>query len=172
MLNSSVHRCSWVQLSGWHLAAAVAVALKSKLALVSWALRPRRKRHDVGVALQKGADSVRCPKRGGRKGRRRIHEDEDIRFEAALQRIKDCRDRGEPLSRLAAFQAVWCEGQWGSDADAAQAERRFAVLLSRYRARPSPPPEAWRRPGSRLAEVLAAPAGRGAWAARGCGQRR
>jgi hypothetical protein len=64
---------------------------------------------------------------------RLVDEEDDIRFEAALQRIKDSRARGEPLSRRAAFRAVWRKGKWGSDADAAKAEQRFSKRLCDYR---------------------------------------
>jgi hypothetical protein len=76
-------------------------------------------------------------------------------FEAALQRIKDSKGSAQPLSRCAAFQAEWREGQRGSDADAARAEKRFRKRLADYRARHRAPPEKWQLPGSRLAEVLA-----------------
>jgi hypothetical protein len=90
----------------------------------------------------------------GRGGAARVDEHDDIRFEAALQRQKDCRARGEPLTRRAAFRAVWLEGQWGTAADAALAEQRFTVRLARYRAGHRATPEAWQRPGSCLAEAL------------------
>ncbi len=78
-------------------------------------------------------------------------EDDHILFEAALQRQKDS---AQPLSRRAAFQVVWRERQLGSDADAAKAEQRFKSRLAHYRGGRDAPPVEWRRPGSRLAEVL------------------
>jgi hypothetical protein len=56
--------------------------------------------------------------------------------------------------RREAFRAVWREGQWGSDADAAKAEKRFKMRLSRYRAGLVAPPAEWQVPGTRLAEAL------------------
>jgi hypothetical protein len=95
------------------------------------------------------------------RGRPRGDEHDDVRFEAALQRIKDSKGSAQPLNRRAAFRAVWREGPWGSDADADLAEKRFAKRLSRNRAGHAAPPEAWQVPGSCLAEVLNAPAVRG-----------
>jgi hypothetical protein len=89
---------------------------------------------------------------------RRRHQDDDVRFEAALQRQKDSRGSAQPLNRREAFRAVWREGPWGSVADADAAEQRFSERLSYYRTRRRAPPEAWRRPDSCLAEALAAPA--------------
>jgi hypothetical protein len=84
----------------------------------------------------------------------RIREDEDLRFEAALQRIEDSKGSAQPLSRRAAFLAVWRDRGWGSDADAALAEKRFKNRLCEYRSGTHAPPEAWLLPGSRLAEAL------------------
>ncbi len=58
------------------------------------------------------------------------------------------------LHSTRAFQAVWRERQRGSDADADKAEQRFKTRLYTYRAGRLAPPAEWRRPGSRLAEVL------------------
>jgi hypothetical protein len=54
MLSGTI-QCCWVQLSGWHLAAAVALALS----LVSWASRQRRKRHDAGGAAVSDRSTTR-----------------------------------------------------------------------------------------------------------------
>jgi hypothetical protein len=106
------------------------------------------------------------------RGGWRIHEDDHVLYEAALQRIKDSKGSAKPLNRREAFRAVWRERKLGSDADADQAEQRFARRLSEYRVGHYSTPEAWRQPGTCLAEALAAPAGRGGRAARGRGQRR
>ncbi len=88
--------------------------------------------------------------------RRRVarHQAEAARFEAALRRLKDSMGSAPPLSRRAAFRAVWRDRGWGSDADADLAEKRFTMRLSRCRAGPAAPPEAWLRRGSCLAEAL------------------
>ncbi len=101
------------------------------------------------------------------RGGRRI---DHLLFEAALQLQKDSKDSAQPLSRRAAFRAVWSEGQLGSDAGAAKAERRFSKRLADYRTGRHAPPVEWRRPGSRLAEVLVEAAVSGGRAARGRGQ--
>jgi hypothetical protein len=75
----------------------------------------------------------------------------------ALQRQKDS---AQPLSRRAAFRAVWREGQRGSDVDADKAESRFKQRLSYYRGGHRATPVEWQVPGSCLAEVLNAPAGK------------
>ena len=87
-------------------------------------------------------------------GGQRIDEDDHVRFEAVLQRIKDSKGSAQPLNRRAAFRAVWREGPWGSDADADLAEQRFKKRLAAYRAGHRAAPEAWQRPGTCLAEVL------------------
>ncbi len=68
---------------------------------------------------------------------------------------------GERLSRRAAFRAVWRDRGWGSNADAAQAEKRFTMRLSKYRVGAHAPPEAWQQPGSCLAEALGLTEARG-----------
>jgi hypothetical protein len=88
----------------------------------------------------------------GRRGRRGP-EDDDLRFEAALQRQKDSKGSAQPLNRREAFRAVWRERRWGSDADADLAEQRFKKRLSKYRAGLRAA-AAWLLPGSRLAEAL------------------
>ncbi len=88
------------------------------------------------------------------RAKRRIDEEDDIRFEAALRRQKDSKGSAKPLNRREAFRAAWREGQWGSDADADLAEQRFQKRVSRCRAGRGAPPEAWLLPGSRLAEAL------------------
>ncbi len=60
----------------------------------------------------------------------------------------------QPLSRREAFQAVFREGKWGSDADADLAEKRFRKRLSTYRSGRYAPPAKWLLPGSCLAEAL------------------
>ncbi len=59
-----------------------------------------------------------------------------------------------PLLPYCTFQAVWRERRLGSDADAAQAEMRFKVRLSKYRAGHCATPEEWLLPGSCLVEAL------------------
>jgi hypothetical protein len=89
---------------------------------------------------------------------RRIEANDHLVYEAALQREKDSKGSAKPLNRCAAFRAEWREGQRGSDADAAWAEKRFRKRLADYRARRHAPPAEWQVPGTRLAEVLAAAA--------------
>jgi hypothetical protein len=69
----------------------------------------------------------------GRRGPRTPEED-DIRFEAVLQRIKDSKGSAQPLNRREAFRAVWRDRGLGSAADADKAYKRFTVRLSRNRA--------------------------------------
>jgi hypothetical protein len=96
------------------------------------------------------AEVLNAPARRGRC----IDEEDDLRFEAALWRFKDSKGSAQPLSRREAFQAVWRDRGWGSDADADLAEQRFRARRSRYRAGHAAPPEAWLLPGSCLAEAL------------------
>jgi hypothetical protein len=102
MLSASVHCCSWVQLSVWHLAAAVAVAL----ALVSWALRPRRKRHAACVALLGASHSVRCRERS-RGSRSHFFQQIDTQCRANLQNAvsKTKQSKLQPLSGAGRFMS-------------------------------------------------------------------
>ncbi len=103
MLSASVHCCSWVQLSVWHLAAAVAVAL------VSWALRPRRKRHAACVALLGASHSVRCRERS-RGSRFFFFQQIDTQCRANLQNAvsKTKQSKLQPLSGAGRFIAQQC----------------------------------------------------------------
>jgi hypothetical protein len=84
---------------------------------------------------------------------RRIHEDDHVLYEAALQRQKDSKGSAKPLNRREAFRAVWRDRWLGSDADAALAEKRFRKRLDDHRAGHCAPP-AWLLPGSCLAAAL------------------
>jgi hypothetical protein len=119
--------------------------------------RHRRQREHIAAASRAGPRKARLQKddeEDEEDDDEDDDEEDDLRFEAALRRMKDSKGSARPLNRREAFRAVWRARGWGSDADADLAEKRFTGRLCRYRAGHVAPPAEWLLPGSCLAEAL------------------